>query len=81
MIKHPKIAEVAVIGVPSKKWGEEVKAVVRLKPGEEASGEEIITWCRGKIAGYEIPKSVDFVSDFPRTATGKVRKVELREKY
>ena len=81
LTKHPKIAELAVIGVPSEKWGEEVKAVIRLKPGEEANGEEIIDWCRGKMAGYKIPKSVDFVSSLPISGTGKVLKKTLREPY
>jgi acyl-CoA synthetase (AMP-forming)/AMP-acid ligase II len=64
MINHPQIAEAGVIGVPDDRWGEPVKAVVRLKPGKPVTVEEIIAWCRGKIAGYRISKSVDFVEDF-----------------
>ncbi|NPU85227.1 MAG: AMP-binding protein [Syntrophaceae bacterium] len=81
MIGHPVIAEIAVIGVPDEKWGESVKAIIRLEPGKTSTAREIIEWCRGKMAGYRIPKSVDFVDDFPRTAIGKVQKSVLRKKY
>ena len=81
LIKHPKVAEVGVIGVPSERWGEEVKAVVVLQPGEEASEEEIRSYCKGKMAGFKVPKSVTFVAELPKTATGKVLKTELRKSY
>jgi len=81
MIQNGKIAEVAVIGVPHEQWGESVKALVRLKPGQEAAPEEIVEWCRGKMADYRIPRSVEFVADFPRTAAGKIQKAELRRQY
>jgi long-chain acyl-CoA synthetase len=81
MIGNPSIAEVAVIGVPDEQWGENVKAIVRLTPGQAATETEIIEWCRGKMASYRIPKSVDFIDDFPRTAAGKVQKSVLRKKY
>jgi long-chain acyl-CoA synthetase len=80
----PKISEVAVIGVPHDKWGEEVKAVVQLKEGEmatEATKEEILEFCKDNLAGYKRPRSVDFVDDFPRTATGKILKRLVKEKY
>jgi len=81
MIDHPQIAEVAVLGVPDEQWGESVKAIVRLAPGQEVTAEEIIVWCKGKMAGYRVPKSIDFVADFPRTAAGKVQKSVLRQEY
>lgn len=81
LITHPKVAEVAVIGVPSARWGEEAKAVIVLRRGETATEEEIRDFCRGRMAGFKIPKSVDFVSELPKTATGKVLKTDLREKY
>jgi acyl-CoA synthetase (AMP-forming)/AMP-acid ligase II len=81
--QHPKVFDVAVIGVPDDVWGEAVKAVVILKEGEKAKAEEIIDWCRGKMAGYKKPKSVDFISpeEMPRTTTGKIVHRKLREKY
>jgi len=81
--KHPKVFDVAVIGVPDDKWGEAVKAFVILKDGENASEEEIVEWCREKIAGFKKPKSVDFISpsEMPRTTTGKILHRKLRERY
>jgi len=79
----PKVFDVAVIGVPDDVWGEAVKAVVILKESETATPQEIIEWCRGKIAGYKKPKSVDFIKpeEMPRTTTGKILHRRLREKY
>jgi acyl-CoA synthetase (AMP-forming)/AMP-acid ligase II len=81
--QHPKVFDVAVIGVPHDKWGEAVKAVVILKEGEKVKEKEIIDFCRDKMAGYKKPKSVDFIrqEDMPRTTTGKIRHRELRKKY
>jgi long-chain acyl-CoA synthetase len=81
MVEHPKIMEVAIIGVPDDRWGESVKAVIILTPGEETSEEAIIEWCKGKMASYRVPKSIDFATDFPRTPAGKVQKKVVREKY
>jgi acyl-CoA synthetase (AMP-forming)/AMP-acid ligase II len=81
--QHPKVFDVAVIGVPDDVWGEAVKAVVILKEGEKATPEEIIEWCRGKMAGFKKPKSINFISnsEMPRTTTGKILHRKLREKY
>lgn len=80
---HPAVKDVAVIGVPHEKWGEAVKAVVILKEEGEILEPELISYCKGKIAGYKVPKSVDFIKDeeMPRTATGKILHRILRERY
>jgi acyl-CoA synthetase (AMP-forming)/AMP-acid ligase II len=78
---HPAVAEVAVIGVPSDKWGEEVKAIVVAKPDMAADAQSIIDWTRERVAGFKTPKSVDFVAALPRNAAGKILRRALREPY
>ncbi|MDP2726557.1 MAG: AMP-binding protein, partial [Dehalococcoidia bacterium] len=78
---HPKVQDVAVIGVPDARWGEAVKAVVMLKQDQKATEQEIREYCRGRLAAYKIPSSVDFVREVPRTPSGKILKRELREPY
>jgi acyl-CoA synthetase (AMP-forming)/AMP-acid ligase II len=67
--------------VPDERWGEAVKAMVVLKPGESATAEDIITFARQRIAGYKLPKSVDFIGELPRNPSGKVLKRVLRKPY
>jgi len=78
---HPKVQEVAVIGVPDPVWGESVKAIVVLKKGETMKEEEVIDYCKNYLASYKKPRSVEFAEDLPRNPSGKVLKTVLREKY
>jgi len=76
---HPSVLEAAIVAYPDDKWGEVPKAHVTLKPGHEASGEELIEFCRQRLAHFKCPKLVEF-GPLPKTATGKIRKNELRER-
>jgi long-chain acyl-CoA synthetase len=78
---HPAIAEVGVIGVPSERWGETVKAVVVLKPGHETTAAEIINFAKERLAGYKCPTSVDLTEALPRNPSGKILKKDLRKPY
>lgn len=78
---HPAIEDVAVVGVPDEQWGEAVKAVAVVKQGQSVNADELIAFARSKIAGFKIPKSVDFVQILPRNATGKVLRRLIKEPY
>jgi fatty-acyl-CoA synthase len=79
LLAHPAVSEAQVVGVPSRKYGEEVMAWVRLRPGAAAGEEELLRWCRGRLAAFKAPRHWRFVEAFPMTVTGKVQKYRLRE--
>lgn len=81
LYEHPAVLEAAVVGVPDARWGEVPKALVVLRPGQQATEQDLITFCRDRMAHFKAPKSVDFVDTLPKTATGKVQKFALREHY
>ena len=76
---HPAVADVQVIGVPDKRYGEELMAWVKLRDGASASEDELRDYCRGKIAHFKIPRYVKLVDEFPMTVTGKVQKFLMRD--
>jgi long-chain acyl-CoA synthetase len=78
---HSKVEEAAVIGVPDVEWGQEPRAVVVLKQGESATPEEMMEYCRSRLAGFKRPRSVVFIDALPRTPMGKVLRKKLREEY
>ncbi len=81
LYSHPQVEEAAVIGVPDPEWGQEPRAVVVLKPGKPVTAEELIEYCRTRLAGFKRPRSVVFVEALPRNSVGKVLKNKLREEY
>jgi long-chain acyl-CoA synthetase len=81
LAQHSDVADVAVIGVPDGRWGEAVKALIIPRRGARPAPEDLIAFARERLAGYKLPRSVDFVEELPRTPSGKVLKRELRQRY
>ena len=79
LYQHPAVSDVQVIGVPDERYGEELMAWVRLRPGASVEPVDIREFCRGKIAHFKIPRYVKFVTEFPMTVTGKIQKYKMRE--
>jgi fatty-acyl-CoA synthase len=79
LYRMPGVMDVQVVGVPSRKFGEEVGAFIILKPDVEMSADDVKDYCRGQIARYKIPKFIAFVESYPMTASGKIQKYKLRE--
>ena len=78
LYKHPAVATAAVVAKPDDKWGETPCAFVELKPGQTATADELMQWCKKNLAGYKVPRHVIF-ADIPKTSTGKIQKFKLRE--
>ena len=81
LFTHPKVANVQVIGLPDKKYGEQVLAAIQLKAGQTATPEEFADYCKGKIARHKIPKYWEFVDGYPMTASGKIQKFKMKEAF
>jgi acyl-CoA synthetase (AMP-forming)/AMP-acid ligase II len=79
LYEHPAVLEAAVFGLPDERWGERVHAVIVVRPGHDVNGAEVLAHCRARLAGYKVPKSVEFASELPKNATGKVLKRMLRQ--
>jgi fatty-acyl-CoA synthase len=79
LFTHPAVADVQVIGVPDKTYGEEIVAWVKLHPGHEASADDLRGFCKGRIAHFKTPRHIKFVEEFPMTISGKVQKFRMRE--
>ena len=79
LFTHPKVADIAVFGIPDEYWGEDIMAWIRLKEDESATEDEIKEFCKGKIAHFKIPRHIWFVEEFPMTVTGKLQKFRMRK--
>jgi acyl-CoA synthetase (AMP-forming)/AMP-acid ligase II len=81
LLNHPAIFEVAVVGIPDERWGERVHGAITLKPGCTVTSEEVVAWCKDKMAGFKRPRSLDVFSELPKSPVGKVLKRAIRDQY
>jgi long-chain acyl-CoA synthetase len=84
MVVHPKVRDVAVFGIPDEDWGEQVKAVVEPAPGvapDKALADELLAFCKERLASFKVPKTIDFLAELPRDPNGKLYKRKLRDPY
>ncbi|MCG6534927.1 MAG: AMP-binding protein, partial [Syntrophales bacterium LBB04] len=81
LLGHPQVSDVQVVGIPDRKYGEQVLAAIQLKAGATVTAEELTAYCRGRIARHKIPKYWEFVKEYPLTASGKVQKFKMRDQY
>ncbi|MEK6544236.1 MAG: long-chain fatty acid--CoA ligase [Elusimicrobiota bacterium] len=81
LYRHPAVAEAAVVGLPDQRWGEEVAAFIVLKEGQSLTAKEVMAHCRSMIADYKCPRKIEFVAALPKTATGKIQKLKLKQEY
>jgi fatty-acyl-CoA synthase len=79
LYSHPDIEDVQVVGVPDEKYGEQLLAAVRLRPGAALTEDDVRGYCQGRLAHYKVPRYVRFVQDYPMTVTGKIQKFKIRE--
>jgi fatty-acyl-CoA synthase len=79
LYRHPKVQDVQVVGLPDRKYGEELCAWIIVKPGQSATEDDIRSFCKGQIAHYKVPKYIQFVTEFPMTVTGKIQKFKIRD--
>ena len=81
LFEHPPVAECAVFAVPDPKWGEAIRGAVSLRPGATATSEELIAFCKERLARFKVPKAIDVIEELPKTAVGKILRRALRDPH